>query len=201
MKRSNEQDIRNKKFFSRNVRRTPWSKNQETKQRVRRILGDCWQWETHGPCVKGDKCSFRHDMNKRGKVCMPSNPSPNSISSSRMSQKFQRQPAEECLDGLARMEEFCNNSFCQKWHPSRKTKSGCRFGEKCSFAHRQVDEQPTKSNDDKSAVAMLKKEIGKREERDRCLSRSNGETCEKKLGQIHLNDHPTHGNWVAYFRT
>ena len=41
-----------------------------------------------------------------------------------------------------------------------KTKSGCRFGEKCSFAHRQVDEQPTKrykKNDDKSAVAMLKK--------------------------------------------
>ena len=25
-----------------------------------------------------------------------------------------------------------------------KTKSGCRFGGKCSFAHRQVDEQPTK---------------------------------------------------------
>ena len=41
-----------------------------------------------------------------------------------------------------------------------KTKSGCRFGEKCSYAHRQVDEQPTKrskKNDDKSAVAVLKK--------------------------------------------
>ena len=40
------------------------------------------------------------------------------------------------------------------------TQSGCRFGEKCSFAHRQVDEQRTKrfkKNDDKSAVAMLKK--------------------------------------------
>ena len=51
-----------------------------------------------------------------------------------------------------------------KRHPPEclfyKTKSGCRFGEKCSFAHRQVDEQPTKrskKNDDKSAVAMLKK--------------------------------------------
>ena len=40
------------------------------------------------------------------------------------------------------------------------SKSGCRFGEKCSYAHRQVDEQPSKrskKNDDKSAVAMLKK--------------------------------------------
>ena len=41
-----------------------------------------------------------------------------------------------------------------------KTKSCCRFGEKCSYAHRQVDEQPhqrSKKNDDKSAVAILKK--------------------------------------------
>ena len=58
----------------------------------------------------------------------------------------------------------CINSFGEKWHPREclfyKTKSGCRFGEKCSCAHRQVDEQPTersKKNDDKSAVAMLKK--------------------------------------------
>ena len=37
-------------------------KNQGTKQRVQRILGDCWQWEANGQCVKGDNCSFRHDM-------------------------------------------------------------------------------------------------------------------------------------------
>ena len=39
--------------------------------------------------------------------------------------------------------------------------SGCRFGETCSYAHRQVDEQPskmsTKNGADKSAVALLKK--------------------------------------------
>ena len=72
----------------------------------------------------------------------------------------------ERLDGLARitLRGTCNNSFCEKWHPPEclfyKNKNGCRFGEKCSFAHRQVDEQPTKrckTNNDKSAVAMLKK--------------------------------------------
>ena len=45
------------------------------------------------------------------------------------------------------LQGTCNNSFCEKWHPPEclfcKTKSGCRFG-KCSFAHRQVDEQPGK---------------------------------------------------------
>ena len=76
----------------------------------------------------------------------------------------------------------CSNSFFEKWHPSEslfdKTKSGCRFGEKCAFAHRQVDEQPTKrskTNNDKSAVAMLKN--GNWQERicHRWMSRSNGE--------------------------
>ena len=176
-------------------------KNQGTKQRVQRILGDRWQWETNGQCVKGDKCSFRHDINKRGKVT-PSNPSPNSFmqqserKSSRTrsprgrspSGKTSRWPCKDYLRGT------CNNSFCEKWHPPEclfyKTKSGCRFGEKCSFAHRQVDEQPTKrskKNDDKSAVAMLKK--GNWQERepvtDECHDRPGkpGKKSDKKLGQ------------------
>ena len=57
----------------------------------------------------------------------------------------------------------CTTPFCEKWHPPEclfyKSENGCRFGEKCSYAHRQVDEQPSKrckTNGDKSAVAMLK---------------------------------------------
>ena len=80
VKRSIEQEIRNKNFGSRNgnFEKNAVVKNQGTKQRVQRILGDCWQWETNGQCVKGNNCSFRHDTNKRGKVS-PSNPSPNSF--------------------------------------------------------------------------------------------------------------------------
>ena len=50
-----------------------------------------------------------------------------------------------------------------KWHPPEcffyKSENGCRFGENCSYAHRQVDEQNSKKskpNGDKSAVDMLK---------------------------------------------
>ena len=114
---------------------------------------------------------FRHDINKRGKVT-PSNPSPNSFMQQNErksprtrsprgkspSGRMSRWPCKDYLNGT------CNNSFSEKWHPPEclfyKTKSGCRFGEKCSYAHRQVDEQPSKrskKNDDKSAVAMLKK--------------------------------------------
>ena len=105
-------------------------------------------------------------------------------------------PVVECLDGLARitLEELAITHFVKKWHPPEclfyKTKSGCRFGEKCSFAHRQVDAQPTKrskKNDDKSAVAILKK--GDRQERgpvtDKCHDRPGkpGKRSDKKLGQ------------------
>ena len=71
---------------------------------------------------------------------------------------------EEKVTVLEYLDGPCTNPFCEKWHPPEclfyKTKSGCRFGEKCSYAHRQVDEQRSKKSKkigDKSAVAMLKK--------------------------------------------
>ena len=90
---------------------------------LQRILGDCWQWETNGQCVNGDNCSFRHDMNKRGKSS-PSNPSPNSFkqqserkpSRTRSprgkspSGRMSRWPCKDYLGGT------CNNSFCERWH-------------------------------------------------------------------------------------
>ena len=70
VKRSFEQDLRNRNFEARNgnYERNAVVKNQGTKQRVQRILGDCWQWESNGQCSKGDNCSFRHDINKRAKT-------------------------------------------------------------------------------------------------------------------------------------
>ena len=174
VKRSIEQEIRNKNFEARsgNFEKNAVVKNPGIKQSAQRILGDCWQWEANGQCVKGDNCSFRHDINKRGKSS-PSNPSQNSFM-----QQSERKPSRTrsprgkspsgrtsrwpCKDYL---KGTCNNSSCKRWHPPEclfyKSKNGCRFGEKCSFAHRQVDTQPTKwskSNNDKSAVALLKKD-------------------------------------------
>ena len=80
VKRSIEQEIRNKNFGARNgnFEKNAVVKNQGTQQRAQRILGDCWQWETNGQCVKGNNCSFRHDVNKRAKMTQP-NSSPNSF--------------------------------------------------------------------------------------------------------------------------
>ena len=80
VKRSIEQDIRNNNFGAMNGTyvRNAVVKNQATKQRVQRILGDCWQRESNGQRSRGDKCSFRHDVNKRGKMTQSNTP-PNSF--------------------------------------------------------------------------------------------------------------------------
>ena len=151
--------------------------------------------------MKGNNCSFDHDMNKRGKSSL-SNPSPNSFmrqnerKPSRTRSPRGKSPSGRMSRWLCKdyLRGTCNNSFCGKWHLPEclyyKTKSGCRFGEKCSFAHRQVDEQPTKrskSNNDKSAVALLKK--GNWQEResvsDACPDRSGkpDKRSYKKLGR------------------
>ena len=144
VKISIEQDVRNKNFGARhgNFERNAVVKNQGTKQRVQRILGDCWQWETNGQCVKGDNCSFRHDTNKRGKVA-PSNPSQNSfMQQNERNASRTRSPRGKSLDGPARItsKELAPIHSVKKWHPPEVAD----LGEKCSYEHRQVDEQPSK---------------------------------------------------------
>ena len=172
VKRSIEQNLRIKNFEARNgnYERIAVVKNQGTKQREQKTLGDCWQWKANGQCSKGDNCSFRHDINKCAKTTQP-NPSPSSSTrqdesnASRTrsprgkspSGRMSRWPCKDYLKGT------CANSFCEKWHPPEclfyKSENGCRFGEKFSYAHRQVEEQlskRSKKNRDKSAVATLR---------------------------------------------
>ena len=103
------------------MRETPWSRIQVTKQRVQRILGDCWQWESNGQCSRGDNCSFRHDINKRGKMT-PVKYVSEILSCNRMTEKHrepevpeEKVPVVECLDGACKdyLKGTCNNSFCK----------------------------------------------------------------------------------------
>ena len=105
VKRSIEQDIRNKNFGARSGNfENAVVKNHGTKQRVQ-ILGDRWQWESDRQCTNGDNGSFRHDINmwKSDTVEHVSE-----FSCSRMSEKHREPevpeeevPVVECLDGLA----------------------------------------------------------------------------------------------------
>ena len=136
----------------------------------------------------------------------PSNPSPNSFmqqserKSSRTrsprgkssSGRTSRWPCKDYLSGT------CNNSFLRKMAPSRmlvlQDQEWLSVWGKCSFAHRQVDDQPTKrskKNDDKNAVAMLKKSNWQEREpvTDDCHDRPGkpGKRSDKKLGQNSSN--------------
>ena len=171
-KRSIDQNLRTNNFEARNgnYETSAVVKNQRTKQREQRTLGDCWQWKPNGQCSKGDNCSFRHDMNKRAKLTQP-NPSPRSSTrqSVRNASRTRRPGGRSSNGKMSRLpckdyfKGNCTTRFCEKWHPPEclfyKSEHRCRFGEKCSSAHRQVDEQPSqrsKKSGDKSAVAMLK---------------------------------------------
>ena len=124
-------------------------------------------------------------------------------------------PVIECLDGLARItsKELASTHSVK----SGTLQNACftrprvvaDFGEKCSFAHRQVDAQPTKwskSNNDKSAVALLKRVIGMNENllpTDITIDQGNLiRGVLKSWDEIHRNvSYLMHDNWVAYFRT
>ena len=130
------------------------------------------KWESNGQCFLKETIvvSVTISINVQ-KMTQPS-PSPNSfMQQSERKASRTRSPRGKSPSGrMSRwpckdyLKEPFTNSFCEKWHRPEclfyKTKSGCRFGEKCSYAHRQVDEQRSnrsKKNGDKSAVAMLKK--------------------------------------------
>ena len=134
-----------------------------------REQGDCWQWKAEGQCSKGNTCSFRHETNKRAKPATQPAPSPEHPKSQDVtdsakaksprgrspSGRINRLPCKDHLRGT------CANPSCEKWHSPEclfnKSTEGCKFGDKCAFAHRRVEEQPSKRSKrsgDKSAVVL-----------------------------------------------
>ena len=121
----------------------------------------------------------------------------------------------ECRDGLARItiEELAithsvKDGILQN-ACSTKTRMVAVLGNKCSYAHRQVDAQPTKwskSNNVKSAVALLKKGDCMNEDllpTDVTIDQGNLikgviKNWDKNLLNV---SYLMHVNWVAYFRT
>ena len=182
------------------LRRTPWSRIREQNRVYKEFLeivgngkptGNVWK-ETIAvsATISISVEKLHHQIRFRILSCsrMSENHREPEVAEESPSGRMSRWLCKDYLKGT------CNNLFCEKWHPPEclfyKTKSGCRFGEKCSYAHRQVEEQPTKrskTNNDKSAVAMLKKENWQERESisDACHDRTGQlvKRSDKKLGQ------------------
>ena len=131
-------------------------KNQREQRHVLKGHCDCWQWKAIGQCSKRDNCSFRHEKIKRAKPATQPAPSPEytkpqdvkdsanakSPGGRSPSGRMNRMPCKDHLKGT------CANPSCEKWHFPEcsfyKSAEGCKFGDKCAFAHRRVEEQPSK---------------------------------------------------------
>ena len=133
------------------LKQAPWSRIRGQKKREQRSPGDCWQWKANGQCSKGDSCSFRHEINKRAKTTPPK-PSPRSSAqqnvknaSGNKSGKMARLPCKDYFKGT-RTTPFCEKMASSRVVVLHDRKKGCKLGEKGSYAHRQVDEQPSKKS-------------------------------------------------------
>ena len=166
VKRSIDQKLRLRNFDARNERI-----EKGAVVTIRRGLsgferehGVYYQWKAKGQCSRGDTCSFRHDGDERAKSTPKTAPSSEpptqrgggasrkeNLRGWSPSGKFDRQPCKNFLKGI------CTKSPCDSWHPPEcqfyKSESGCKFGDKCSFPHRKVEEQPEGG---KSAPATVK---------------------------------------------
>ena len=121
-----------------------------------------------------------------------------------------RVPVVESLDGLAWItsKELAITHFVKSGTLQHACSTRPRvvvgLVKTCSYAHRQVDEQPTKSskkNDDKSAVAILKKGDWHEGEHvtDHCHDRSEkpDKRSDKKLGQKSSKRQPSNARQLG----
>ena len=171
VKRSMEQNLRMKNFEPRNgnFETSAVVKNQGTKQREQRSLGDCCQWKANGQCSKGDNCSFRHDLNKRAKSTQP-NLSPRASTQQSVrnasrtrsprgrspSGRMFRLPCKDYLKGT------CTNPFCENGISQSACSTSLRMDADLvksalmRIARLKNSQAKGPKNGDKSAVAMLK---------------------------------------------
>ena len=168
VKRSIEQNIRNKNFGARNgnYERSVVVKNQGTKQRGPRIPRDCWPWRANGQCSKGDNSIFCHDVNDTAESVFKFFHAAEWEMLREPEMTEARVPVVECLDGPARITS-------KELAPIYSVKRGT-LQNACSTRPRAVADwvisalmyiarlmnslaKRSQKNDDKSAVAMLKK--------------------------------------------
>ena len=201
------------------MKKTPWSRIRGQNSVYKEFLETVGSGNSTGSVLEETIAVSATISNKRAKMTQSEYVS-EFLSCSRMSEKHREPevpeeevPVIECLDGLARVtaKELAPIRSV-KVAPSRMLVLQDQewlsvLVKSAHYAHRQVDEQPTKRskmNDDKSAVALLKKENDwqERESVPDGMSRSNGETRDKEVMrnwyEIHLNvSFLMHDNWVA----
>ena len=158
VKRSIEQDLRNRNFGARNgnYERNAVVKNQGTQQREQRSLGYCWQWKSNEQCSIDTVESFSKIFHAA--ECEKMHRKPEVLEAEVQVGKRLDCRARITSKELAPIHYVKNGTLQSVCSTSQKMDT--ILGEKCSYVHRQVDEQPnkrSKKNGDENVVAVLKK--------------------------------------------
>ena len=170
VKRSIEQDLRTRTYEARNgrIESNMLVTNQSEQRHVLKGRGS---GKPQGSAWKGNTCSFQHDTNKRVKTTTQpalslEHPQSQDVQdSAKAISPSGRRPSGNSLACHARTiwNVLARILFCEQWQAPEgsfyKSAEGCTFGDKCVFAHRRAEEQPTKRckrSVDQSAVALLK---------------------------------------------
>ena len=181
VKRSTDQKLILRNFDARHERIKTGAvvTNRGGQRGVERGQGECFQWKAKGQCSRGDKCSFRHNEDKRAK------PTPKKLlhilnhqqrgRSVRGKERQRPESTWEVRDSRAKITwKVFTRSLRDYWHPPEcqcfSSELEYNFADKCSFAHKQIEGQPRKN-------------------RNRMVT---------KVQWLYWK---MHGSWVAYFRT
>ena len=152
----------------RRLRQTSWSRIKGDNVVFTKDKENVCNGRSAGSVRKETKCSFRHDDDKRVKPTSSSaRPEPSTsqdvTKSGENHKSWRSKSIWEIFSSVvpASSQRTCTNPSCKKWHSPEflfyKTKEECKFRKKCSYAHRLVEEQPSKrskKNDNKSTVGL-----------------------------------------------
>ena len=171
VKRSFDQKLRLRNFDARHGRLESGAviKSRKGLSVVEGGKGICYQWKEKGQCSKGDQCSFRHESNNRAQKPEPKAATPSEPSMSRGRRVSRKRSIRgkrnhgAIIRPLRRyyLKGTCTRSPCEHWRPPErhfhKTETGCKAGDKCSFPHHKVDEQPKKKRKKERPVPQKKR--------------------------------------------
>ena len=158
VKRSIDQKLRSRNIDSSNGRIETGAlvTNRRGQRGLERGPRECYQWKTRGQCSRGDSCSFRQDENKRAKSTPKSAP-PSGPSKKKMVEAYREgrvSVAEVQLGSLLDKRAEISSKVSARDHlviigilpnfNSFKQNRDAKSGEKCSFAHRQVEHPHSK---------------------------------------------------------
>ena len=148
-----------------------------------------WQWKANGT---GDNCSFRHEINKRAKTTQW-NLFPYLVTKQNQGNALRNISPRDWSPSRKLTQLSCKDYIKKFFAPNHsvkndilivlfyKSENGCKFDEKCSCTHRQIEEQPRKRfkmNEDKKCSDYVEQEwvASKQKKRKPVLDRHSSNT-------------------------